>query len=56
MNKKEILSKEIEKILNALSIENNSDIPDFIISDFLLDCLLALEKAVERRKKWEAAK
>lgn len=46
------LREEIEHAINRNSAENGSDTPDFILAEFLTDCLAAWDKAVERREKW----
>lgn len=44
--------KELEALLNAHSCENASDTPDFILADYLIECLAAYDKAVTRRTLW----
>ena len=46
------LRKEIEAAINRNSAENGSDTPDFILAEYLTDCLEAFDKAVTRRKQW----
>lgn len=46
------LGKKLEKILNNHCAENESDTPDFILAEYLLDCLAAFDKATNRRTKW----
>jgi len=46
------LRQRIEKLLNAHSAENGSDTPDFILAEYLVDCLEAFDKAVLAREKW----
>jgi len=46
------LRREVEKVLNSASAENGSDTPDFILAEYLTDCLAAFDKAVTRRTKW----
>lgn len=38
--------------INVASAENGSDTPDFIIAEYLVDCLEALDAAVRKREKW----
>jgi len=46
------LRKEIETSINRASAENGSNTPDFILAEFLLDCLAAFDKASRAREKW----
>lgn len=48
----EALKKELEILLNKHSAENNSGTPDFILANYLLNCLVAYDVAVEAREKW----
>ena len=44
--------KDLESLINRYSIENGSDTPDFILADYLNDCLQAFDKAVVLRHEW----
>lgn len=44
--------EELESLINCHSMENGSDTPDFILADYLLDCLKAFDKASNRRHEW----
>ena len=44
--------KELEILINKHSKENNSDTPDFILAEYLNDCLIAFDKATNARSKW----
>ena len=44
--------KEIENAINRASRENGSNTPDFILAEYLEDCLNAFDKALTRRSKW----
>jgi hypothetical protein len=46
------LRKEIESALNRNCAENGSNTPDFILAEYLMDCLLAFDKTVKRRAQW----
>jgi hypothetical protein len=46
------LRKEIEGTLNKFSAENGSNTPDFILAQYLIDCLAAYDRAVMAREKW----
>jgi len=44
--------KELEQLINIHSCENGSDTPDFILAEYLLNCLDAFDLAVRRRGQW----
>ena len=44
--------KELEVLLNKYSMENNSDTPDFILAEFLTNCLWAFDIAIRNREQW----
>ncbi len=44
--------KKIENLINIHSLENGSDTPDFILSQYLIDCLKAFDKALQAREEW----
>lgn len=46
------LRKEIWEAINRNSAENGSDTPDFILAEYLTDCLAAFDKAVSSRTAW----
>ena len=46
------LRSRIVDAINLSSSENSSDTPDFILAQFLTDCLHAFDCAVNRRSKW----
>jgi len=46
------LRTEIEQAINRNSAENGSDTPDFILAEYLTDCLAAFDKACTARTKW----
>lgn len=50
------LSKKISEAINALSRENKSDTPDFILGEGLEDILTVLEQIIERRETWYGRK
>ena len=45
-------SKELENLINKHSIENGSNTPDFILAEYMMNCLRAFENAVVARSKW----
>lgn len=42
--------KALEELINEYSKENGSNTPDFILADYLIDCLDAFDNAVNRRE------
>lgn len=44
--------KELSETLNRLNAERGSNTPDFVLSNFLGDCLSALDEAINRRAQW----
>ena len=43
---------ELEALLNHYSLEGYSDTPDFILAQYLWDCLAAFNRAVNERTEW----
>lgn len=46
------LIEELTNLLNKYSAENESNTPDFILANFLRNCLVAFDAAVNKRKAW----
>ena len=46
------LQKAISQAINSLSAEKGSGTPDFILAEFLTDCLMAWNKATRKRSDW----
>ena len=46
------LRSDIETAINMHSRENDSNTPDFILAEYMLDCLNAFEKCSRRREEW----
>jgi len=44
--------EELERLINKYSCENESDTPDFILAEYLYDCLNAFDSAVRKRETW----
>lgn len=44
--------KELEAIINKYSMENASNTPDFILAQYLCNCLRAWEEATQQREIW----
>ena len=45
---------QIEYWINCFNKEAGSNTPDFILAEYLEDCLAALDRAVKRRSDWYA--
>jgi len=43
---------ELSSLINRHSKENGSDTPDYILAEYLGDCLVAFDKTVAAREKW----
>jgi hypothetical protein len=48
--------QELAEVINRHSMEGNSNTPDFILADFLGDCLAGFEYAVRQRNRWYGRK
>ena len=46
------LRQEISAVLNKYSKENGSNTPDFVLADYLMNCLTAFDKAIKDRDQW----
>ena len=44
--------KALEMVINCYSMENGSHSPDFLLAQYLFDCLAAFDKAVMHREAW----
>ena len=44
--------KDLEHLINCNCMENGSDTPDFILAEYLSNCLKAFDSAVKQRTKW----
>lgn len=48
------LEEELGMILNRHSAENRSGTPDFVLAQYLLNCLHAYDQAVVDRESWRS--
>lgn len=46
------LRSAIKDVLNSHSAENGSNTADFVLADYLMDCLAAFDRAAQAREKW----
>lgn len=44
--------KELAALINKHSKENGSNTPDWILAEYLSDCLAAFDRAIQHRKDW----
>jgi hypothetical protein len=44
--------QELQKLLNRCCIENESDTPDFILAQYLVNCLNTFQAAARDRDRW----
>lgn len=51
-NKYTEFSKKVEDIINSMCLESDSDTPDFILAQFLSDCLKVWNKSTKQRSEW----
>ena len=42
----------LRKLINECSMEKGSDTPDFILAQYMKDCLDAFDRAVKERSNW----
>jgi len=49
------LRKDIEQAINSNSAENTSNTPDYILAEYLLNCLTAFNNAVLAREKFSCS-
>lgn len=52
MNRPLAFQQELEALINRHSQENGSDTPDFILAQYLTDCLVAWNEGMQLREKW----
>ena len=50
------LRKSIESAINRHCAENGSNTPDFILAEYLTDCLAAFDKASNARSRYHGIK
>lgn len=43
---------ELAALLNRHSCENGSNTPDFILAEYLFDCLMSFEASIRQREQW----
>ena len=43
---------ELESVINCYSQENGSNTPDYLLANFLINCMMAFDTAVNARERW----
>lgn len=56
MGNKEDFRARLENLINCFSLENGSDTPDFVLAQYLLDCLQSYDTALQAREEWYGRK
>jgi hypothetical protein len=51
-DKRKVLASGFAGVINGCSAENESDTPDFMLAEYLVDCLVAFNTAANLRRKW----
>ena len=51
-DKDDRFKKGLEELINAYSMENGSDTPDFILAEYLLGCLRVFNETTFKRENW----
>ena len=44
--------QKLRELINRYCLENESDTPDFILAEYMIDCLDAFTDATRARDKW----
>jgi len=44
--------QELQELINRYSKESGSDTPDFMLAEYLYDCLIVFGKTMKARDKW----
>ena len=44
--------RELTAVLNKYSLENGSNTPDYMLADYLIECLRALDTTLRARARW----
>jgi len=50
--KEESIKRDLAHVINCHSLENGSNTPDFILAEYLYDCLMAFNQTSRKREKW----
>lgn len=47
----EEFKKDLGDLINRHSMENGSDTPDFVLAEYLINCLLSFNQSVNHRER-----
>jgi len=47
---------DLSELINKYSYENESNTPDFLLAEYLSDCLVSYNKLLNKRNKWYGRK
>jgi hypothetical protein len=50
--KREVVIAEFQETINRHSLENGSNTPDWILAEYLYDCLMTFNAALQARETW----
>lgn len=53
MKEERAFRQELTALINKYSKENASDTPDYILAEYMAECLKIFEVAVYQRKDWK---
>lgn len=48
----ETFLEELKYLINKYNLEERSDTPDYILAEYMFNCLQVFEKATESRQAW----
>jgi len=51
-DKRATVVREFASVINRNSLENDSNTPDFILAQYLVDCLMAWNRTINVRAGW----
>ena len=51
-----VFEQKLREIINVHSLESESDTPDFILAEYMIDCLDSFTDATNKREKWYGRK
>lgn len=52
VDRKAEFRRELASLLNRYSMENESNTPDYMLADYLIECLRALDRTIRTREQW----
>lgn len=54
MKKENLFHKDLTDLINRYSLETTSNVPDFILADYLISCLKAFDKTNVKSNNWHS--